>query len=195
MPDEPRDGWRAFVDQASDTMRRSGVNVGALTGQLSSQALAEAARLAAEQPPVIVNRARAAALVDYGYDRLDLYERWRGAIFALTASLSAISLAMAYRRWPNPEATTLYTTSALGNGIVAWITRPDALRPEPAPTPPTSDAPESMAQFLGWLDRRVGRLNSEEPGWERQTWHRLARDLGYGRMNPPTQALLLHNAQ
>lgn len=188
--------WSTIVDQAMTVAGKIG---GEASGRLSQEMLTQAARYATDQPLVTVNRARAGALVDYGYDQFDRWERWRPIVFAASLALAGISGAMLYRRWRVPEAAVVYTTSTLMNLGIAWFTRPDALRPPPAPTPPLAPGeappPEPLQQVLGWLDRRVERLNGTEPGWESRTWERLAQDLGFGTMDPYARTLLTRNAQ
>jgi len=184
--------WSSIVDQALTA-------AGGASGRLSQEVLKQAARYATDQPMVTVNRARSAALVDYGYHQFDRWERWQPFVFGASGTIAIVSVAMLYRRWRVPEAALVYAVSAGLNSGIAWLTRPSALRPAPAPAPPMppgeAPPPQPLQQVLGWLDRRVGRLNASDPGWETQTWERLAHDLGFGTMDPYARTLLTRHAQ
>lgn len=187
-----------LVNKANDGLRRIGLDTGRVTGQLSSAAISSAAEYATNRDDVRVNRARAAAAVDYGYDKMEQYERWRPTIFVASSAVCALSLALMFKRRRVPEAYVVYLTSAAASAGMAWFSRPDALRPAPAPMPPLPPGqeppPGAMAQVLGWLDRRVQANTSADPGWEARTWRRVARDLGYGTLDPHTEVLLVRNS-
>jgi hypothetical protein len=191
--------WGALVSAAA-----SGDGSAPPTWQnaLADQALVQAAQWSASKPVVQVNRARTAALAHQGYQYMDTLESWRPAIFAAAASMSIISGTLTYRRRKVPEAWMLYGTLSLLSGAVAWFTRPGFLRPSPAPMPseatspspgdPSPPAPGVLAEFLGWLDRKVASFEQENPRWQSQTWTRLARDTGFGTIKQPyVKALLL----
>lgn len=169
-----------------------------LASAATNQALLEGARIATNNPMVLLNRARAAAAIQLGYEQMDLYERWRPTLFAASASGAAISLAMLYRRRRNPEAVTLYTIIAAMSSAMAYFTRPMALRADPAPMPPTPPGveppPSAMAEYLGMLDKRAGRMDAERPGWQPQTWQRLANDLGWTTIPAPVEVALTRGA-
>lgn len=184
-----------LVNQGADQLKTTGgINVSKLMGSAARSALVEGTQAYAQSPAVVVNRARAAAALDYGYEKLDQYERWRPTLFAASAAGCAISIAAATKRRKVPEAVTLYSLLALISGGVAWFTRPDALRPAPAPSPvpqAPGEGPGAVDQVLGWVDRRVEHLNQTEPGWETATWQRLSNDLGFGKITSPVRELLL----
>lgn len=166
-----------------------------ITADLQNRAIDAFVRTTAAQPMVQDNRARTAAAVDYVYDAIETYERWRPTLFALASVGALASAAMAYRRRKVPEAWALYLTTLGLSGATAWATRPAALRGEPAPVPPPdpnlpASGTSTMAQILGWADRRADRLDQTEPGWQVRTWRRLAHDLGFGTMNQHARTLL-----
>jgi hypothetical protein len=121
-----------------------------------------------------------------------------------------MSFAMLARRPKNMEAITLYSLAGILSSGVAWFTRPAMFRPAPAPTAstvkkpkkpsqpgvPAAPAPKpdaqsaAMAEYLGALDSKVQKLNASAPGWEANTYMRLANDLGFGNMYPPLQTAL-----
>lgn len=189
---------RLVADTASKSITGENFSIGGISGAVSQQVLSAAARKAAQYPKVQVNKARAAAVADYGYEKLEMYEAWRPTIFATSSAACLVSVAMGVKRRKVPEAIALYSLSAALTGTLAWLTRPDALRPAPAPMPPQETDPDqpveprpgAMAQVLGWVDRRVDRLNTTEPGWQPRTWQRLAADLGFGTIKPPVSDLL-----
>lgn len=194
-----------------------------LTDAMTAVALQQAADYATRSTTMVVNRARAAALADYGYEKMQQFESYQPLIFAVSASTLGISVAMGIRRRRVPEALALYSTLGLLSAGMAWFTRPAALRPAPAPIPaavlnpaavvapppaaPGQPAPEVLpvppapidpglfAQVLGWLDRRVAERSASNPGWEAGTWHRLAYDLGLGTITSPVNTLLTRNSQ
>lgn len=210
--------WRSLVSAATSSLQSAGVTVPSIDGMssaLTARVLDETARWATDRPSVQMNRARLASLADYGYRKLDTFYRYQPTIFAASAAVCAVSLAMAWRRKRIPEALTLYLASGGVSGAVAYVARPSWLRAaEPAPLPPGAGTPPPpapgqpvetqpppptppgpLSQFLGWLDRRVGKANAARPGWESRTWRRVANDLGYGTLNPPLGTLLVRNAQ
>lgn len=206
--------WQLLVDRTAQAVETgTGMALPDVGRSLTDKVLLEAARWTTDRDSVIVNRARSAALADYGYEKLAVYYKWRPVIFASSAAVSAISLAMAWRRRRVPEALILYGLSGIFSGAVAYTTRPNLLRPAPAPLPPVAQTPapvppeaiaagapppadpSAVAQFMGWLDSRISKLNRTRPGWEAQTWHRVAHDLGYGTLNPHVAMLLTRNTQ
>lgn len=206
--------WGLLVDRANSSLQRNtGMTLPGVTASLTNQVLEEATKWTTDRESVIVNRARSAALADYGYEKLATYYKWRPTIFASSAAVSAISATMAWKRRRVPEAIILYGLSSLFSGAVAWFSRPNALRPAPAPMPPAAQEPapvpqeaieqgapppaepSAVAEFLGWLDARVKRLNQARPGWESQTWQRVAHDLGYATLNPHVAILITRNTQ
>lgn len=169
--------------------------LGDFSESLQSSVLDAAVKGMVAQPVVLENRARTAAAIDYVYDKIEQYERWRPTLFALSAVGLAVSSAMAYRRRKVPEAWALYLTTAGISGGMAWFTRPAALRGAPAAVPPPdptlpASGTSTMAQILGWADRRADHLDQTEPGWQPRTWRRLAHDLGFGTMNQHARTLL-----
>lgn len=174
-----------------------GMLQGTLQGwdSLTTATMQQAASSALAVPTVQVNRARAAAAVDAGYDAMATYMAWRPAIFAASVTGAVISGAALARRIKNPEAIALYGIVGALSVVAAWLTRPDMLRSPPQQTIPTDpNAPSGMAGAVGWLDARVARNSAERPGWEAATFTRLASDLGMGTLNPAVQALLTQNS-
>ncbi len=93
------------------------------------------------------------------------------------------------------ESVTLYSLAGLFSSGVAWFTRPAMFRPAPALLVTTPGAPAdpnsaAMAEYLGALDKKVTKLNAEQPGWEAQQYMRLASDLGLGMMYQPINTAL-----
>lgn len=178
-----------------------------LFNQLTGQALTTAAQVAVATPVVRQNRARAAVVVHEGYDWLETWDRWRPTVFALSAAGAAVSWSIAYRRRKLPEAVALYCLTGTAASVLAWFTRPAALRPPPAALPvpapgtvplPGQTAPPppgALAQLLGYLDRRATALSGERPGWEGAALRRLARDLGAGILEPYAEVLLTGNTR
>lgn len=212
-------GWAQVVNQAAGQMASGqGLTVSGISSSVTNQALAEAGRWAADQPMVRVNRARGAALIEYGYDWIDALDRWQPYIFTgSTAAALASSFAL-WKRRRVPEAWVVYLPLLGLSGGLAWLMRPAALRPAPAPVPVSAQksAPEpsvgpvgpisapaastapgppgTLQQFLGWLDRRVAKLTTKQPGWEPQAYTRLARDLGWSTIPSYVQGFLTRNA-
>lgn len=186
-------GWAEVINQAAQ-----GLTTGSSSGIASSvaqQALSEAGRWAADQPRVRVNRARGAALIDYGYDWIDSLEKWRPFIFtgsSLAAGAAGFTL---WKRRKVPEAWMVYLPLTLLSGGLAWLLRPSALRPPPAPPPQTVKEPsKTLQQFLGWLDGRVQKLTVKYPGWEPRAYTQLAQDLGWSTIPPYVTGFLNRNA-
>lgn len=172
-----------LVKAATHQAAEHGITPGSIGGAVSRAALTEAAEWAAKKPLVRVNRARAAALVDYGYQTMDWYDLWRPYIFVGAAGFFLASLgALAYRR-KTAEAWPLYLVAAGSSGTLAWFTRPMIMRRAPAPLP-TKDpsSPSSLNYAVGWLDDRVKTKSRIDPGWEARTWQRVAQDLGWSTM-------------
>jgi hypothetical protein len=162
---------------------------------LTNATMQQAALSALAVPAVQVNRARAAAAVDAGYDVMATYMAWRPVIFAVSTMGAVVSGAALTRRIRTPEAVALYGIMGALSALVAWYTRPDMLRKPPAQAIPTDpNAPQGMAGAVGWLDQRVAHNSAERPGWEAATYTRLASDLGMGTLNPAVQALLTQNS-
>lgn len=180
----------------------TGVDLSSLGSTLADTAVVEAAQWATDKPVVRVNRARSAALVDGLYDLIDTFEKWRPTIFAVSGASCALAISMIAKRRKIPEGWVLYSVIALGTGTIAWFTRPYALRPAPAPlssTVKTQDGEktqdnQALAQFVGWIDRRVERNSNQRPGWEAGTFQRLSDDLGTGTMHPGVRTLLTRNS-
>lgn len=212
-------GWQTLVKQATALIDpSSGANIpgfGGLSSSFTAQVLDQTAQWAAGRPSVQMTRARAAALADYGYRKLDTFYRYQPTIFAASAAVAAVSLAMAWKRKKVPEALALYLASGGVSGAVAYVSRPSWLRSAPpAPLPPTAGTPAPpapdtppgappppvtppgpFAQFLGWVDARIEHANRNRPGWESQTWRRVAHDLGYGTLKPPLETFLTRQAR
>lgn len=163
---------------------------------LTNAALQQAANSAVAVPAVAVNRARAAAAVDAGYNAMATYMAWRPALFAASLTGAVISGSALIRRIKNPEAIALYGIIGALSAITAWLTRPEAMRPTSIQAIPTDpNAPSGMAGAVGWLDQRVVQNSAERPGWEAATFTRLASDLGMGTLNPAVNALLTQNSR
>jgi len=190
--------FQSLVQTTSDAFHKVGGRD--LVNTVASGAVDTAAGLAAEQPLVRVNRARAAAGIDYGYEKLEVYEKWRPLIFLGACAGTAASGFALWKRKKIGEAWATYLTTGGVSAAVAWFTRPDFLRPAPAPVPvatpgePPPTSTPAMQQVLGWLDRRVQANNLNRPGWETRTWQRVARDLGFGTLKPPASTLLTRNS-
>ncbi len=162
---------------------------------ITQAAMQQAAGSAMAMPVVAVNRARAAAAVDAGYDAMATYMAWRPVLFAASVTGSVVAGAALVRRHKNPEAIALYGIIGALSALTAWFTRPDMLRSPVVQAMPTDpNAPSGMAGAVGWLDDRVARNSQERPGWEAATFKRLAGDLGMGTLNPAVQALLTQNS-
>lgn len=174
---------------------------------LTKALLQSAADTTTALPIVQQNRARAAAIIHEGYDKLAMYYQFRPILFALSASSAAFAFAMLYKRPKNTEAITLYSTAGILSSGLAWFTRPAIFRPAPAPLPSVasqssapamqqmstpSPTPESaaLAEYLGMIDKRVEKLDRESPGWESRTYMQLANDLGIGKLYPPVHTAL-----
>lgn len=193
-----------LVNQAASSVTGTDLDFSDVGSALANRALVEAAEWSVDKPLVRVTRARGAAMTDYGYRLLAAYERWRPTIFATSAAVCGLSLGMGYVRRRIPEGWVVYGILAGVSGTLAWFTRPDAFRPPPAPLPPSvaglagtappKEAPGALARFLGWLDRRVQLMSTEQPGWEAQTYSRLSRDLGFGTMSPAVRVLLTQDS-
>lgn len=189
-------GFADLVGKAAKQAAAGGLTPGKLGGALAQQVLNEAASSAADTPLVQVNRARAAALVDYGYDKLDQYDRWRPYIFAGSAGTCALSVAAVIKRRKIAEAWPLYLVLAAMSGGLAWVTRPGWLRGAPAPLPTKqTDSPSSLNTMVGWLDRRVDQNTHQQPGWEAETWQRVAQDVGFSTIPPYAQKFFTANSR
>jgi hypothetical protein len=215
-------GWTSVINQAAQGLTSGTASTSSIGSAVVKQSLAEAGRWAADQPMVRVNRARGAALIDYGYEWIETLDRWRPYIFTgstVAAGLSAFAL---WKRKRIPEAWVVYLPLLGISGGLAWLLRPAALRPPPAPLPVSlqnssqaapvasqrsisglgaSPAPQeapkatgTLQQILGWLDRRAAKLAVKEPGWEPQAYARLARDLGWSTMPSYVTGFLNRNA-
>ena len=162
---------------------------------LTQAALQQAANAALATPEVEVNRARAAAALDAGYDAMATYMAWRPVLFAASVTGAVVAGSALARRYKNPEAVALYGLAGAISTLVAWFTRPDMLRAPVVQAIPTDpNAPSGMAGAIGWLDNKVATNTEERPGWEAATFNRLASDLGMGTLNPAVQALLTQNS-
>lgn len=173
--------------------------IAGLLGRAQESALEAGSVIVTDIPAVRQNRARMAMLVHQGYEVLEVYDRWRPTLFALSMAGMAVSGAMAWRRRRVPEALALYLTSAGASTIMAWITRPDALRSAPAALPPPAPGqeppPAALASAFGWADRKANHLSQTRPGWESVTWQRLAQDLGMRTIDPWVATMLTRGAR
>lgn len=146
-----------------------------------------------------VNRDRTAASIHWGYEQLAKYEAIRPSLFATSLVGLALSVSMITKRRRVPEAVTLYSVLAAMSAGAAWFTRPDALRPAPAPVPPAAPGEDdsgqgAMAMVLGWADRKAQVLDATYgPHWRDATWRRLARDTGFDTMHPYAESILALN--
>lgn len=161
---------------------------------LTETALTSVAQVATQNPDVIQDRARAAALADYGYGYLDIYTQYQPLLFFISCCGVAASGYGMYARPKKPEIITLYSLTAILSAAAAWLTRPAALRPAPTPAAAASATTPAMAGVLSWLDTRVATRTAEQPGWEAQTWNRLATDTGNSPLDPAVAALLTSNS-
>jgi hypothetical protein len=161
---------------------------------LTETALTTVAQFATSNSDVIMDRARAAALADVGYQYLDDYTNAQPGLFFLSCvGLLASGYAL-YARPHKPEPIALYSITALLSAAAAWITRPAALRPAPTPAAAATASTPVMAGVLSWLDNRVATRTAEQPGWEAATWNRLATDTGNAPLDPAVAALLTTNS-
>jgi hypothetical protein len=160
----------------------------------SSAVMGTVAQTVANDPTYLANRERLAAMIAMGYGYLDWYAQYRSTFFALSLVATAASVAGAIKRTSH-EARLLYGALALASLGVAYFTRPDMLRPAPAPVDP--NAPPStpvMPQVMGWLDSKGAELSAVQPGWEAANLLRLANDFGSGTIDPSVQTLLASNS-
>jgi hypothetical protein len=181
-------------------MRTLGHLGGYFTGELGAldplteTALTSVAQMATSDPAVIQDRARAAALADVGYQYLDEYEQMQPMLFFLScAGLVASGYAL-WKRPHKPEPITLYSITALLSAVGAYMTRPAALRAAPTPAAAATASTPAMAGVLSWLDNRVKARTAAQPGWEAQTWNRLAGDTGHAPLDPAVAALFTANS-
>lgn len=208
----------SLVKQAASVVQGSGINIAGISSSVTSQVLGEAVKYATDLPQVQVNRARAAALIDYGYEKLDQFSSVKPYVFwSSTAGLVACGY-MGFRRRKIPEAVALYSVLGVISAGLAYLTRPDALRPQPAPMPAsataapvpaapapspttsapvleaTKPAPKALPQVLGWLDRRVVARSAIKPGWEATTLRRVAKDLGFAKLGSAVETAITRNS-
>jgi hypothetical protein len=161
---------------------------------LTETALTSVAQVATQNPDVIMDRGRAAALADFGYGYLDEYEQLQPVLFFLScAGLVASGYAL-WKRPHKPEPITLYSITAILSAATAFFTRPAALRPAPTPAAAATATTPAMAGVLSWLDKRVVTRTAQQPGWEAATWNRLATDTGNTPLDPAVAALLTTNS-
>jgi uncharacterized membrane protein len=151
-----------------------------------------------QQPEYVINRNRAAAVVQTGFSYYDTYKKFQPAIFGgacVGAILSA--LALYKRRKIAPEAKILYTSSCLVCTAVAWFTRPDALR---AGSGVPADAPAGTekstdSNLVTWVDQKVEQLSAENPNFADVTIKRLVSMPGiatqFKKMNPVIRAVIV----
>jgi hypothetical protein len=192
---ERASGWMGVVNQAASQAVTGTATTGSVTGVIAQQALVEAARVSTEQPIVRVNRARGAALIDKGYGALGTYDALKPYIFAASLAGAIGAGYMVRKRRRVPEAWPLYSVLGVLAAGVAWVTRPEFLRPAPAPVPANTDPSSSGLQtLLGWLDRHAAAKATSDPGWEARAYRRLAADLGFGTMPPYAETLLTRNS-
>jgi hypothetical protein len=198
--------FTSLVQQAASIVP-GGLNLAGISSSVTTQVLSEAAKYAADLPQVRVNRARAAALVDYGYEKLDQYSAIKPYVFwGSTAGLVACGY-MGWKRRKIPEAVALYSVLGVLAAGVAYLTRPDTARPPPAPMPATASipapsapgeppkpAPKALPQVLGWLDRRVEARSQVRPGWEAATLRRVAKDLGFATLGVAAETAITRNS-
>jgi len=162
---------------------------------LGTAAIQGAADTVAAVPAYRSNRARMAALIEMGYSSVDTYAAMRPGIFmASLAGFIASSYGLAKRKSKCAEAKALYPLLMMSTGVLAWFTRPDwFLAANPAVENVDPNAPTSVKQALGFVDRRVIKLSSQYPGWEGATLSRLWGDVGSGTMAPVVRTLLTKN--
>ena len=149
-------------------------------------------------PAVQTNRARAAAVVEMGYEGVDFVQEYKPALFLISV-LGAIASGYALkRRYKVPEGAGLYSVTGLASVAMAWITRPDFLKPAAvvSTAAPDSNAPAGSvtSSALKWTDARVAKLTAKDPGWEGRTLVRLWNDIGQGTMDPAVQVILTKNS-
>lgn len=161
---------------------------------LTETALTSVAQVATSNPDVIMDRGRAAALADYGYGYLDVYDQYQPLLFFVSVAGLIASGYGIYARPKKPEIITLYSLTALLSAGAAWFTRPAALRAAPTPAAAATATTPAMAGVLSWLDNRVAARTAEQPGWEAITWNRLATDTGNAPLDPAVAALLTTNS-
>lgn len=167
-----------------------------VTDAFGNSVLNQASKLAADTDIVRLNRARTAALADYGYLQFDRYEYYRPVVFTGSVIICGMSIAAVIKRRKILEAWPLYFVLAGLSGGVAWFTRPDLLRTPPAPVPPQTaenPPPPALQRFLGWLDNKIQKNTLNRPGWESQTYQRLASDLGFSTIPEHVKVLLTRN--
>jgi hypothetical protein len=190
-------------DCAKPKLGRLGDSLGAfdlnsLLKQVGGASMVQVAETVATVPAVQTNRARAAAVVELGYEGVDFIQEYKPALF-LISILTAIASGYALkRRYKVPEAAGLYSTTGLASVAMAWITRPDFMKPAAVvDTPaPDSNAPAGSvtSSALKWADARVAKLTAKDPGWEGRTLARLYNDIGPGTMDPAVQVILTKNS-
>lgn len=158
---------------------------------ITSAALNSVATVATTNRTVLQDRARAASVLDLGYTAADAYDQWQPFLFwGSVLGVIASSYAGAKRK-KVPEAVTLYALTGIGSAVMAWVTRPAFLRPAPTPAEAAASTP-AMGAAIGWMDARVAKLDASRPGWESNTWRRLAQESGTS--DPAVITLLTRNA-
>ena len=135
-------------------------------------------------PEYRLYRRRLAAGLEVGFSKWDTYLRWRPVIFASTASASVISaLLLWFRREKGPEAWGWWAASAIGNGAVAYLTRPtmatkaaaQASRPAPPPAPGQPAPPPPPHPVWVYLDARAEQEARKDPNFPDSTYRRLVQ--------------------
>jgi hypothetical protein len=161
---------------------------------ITEQALTAVAAAATSDQTVVQDRARAAALLDAGYGYIDIYDQYQPLLFALSIVGLAASGWAIYARPKKAEVITLYSMTGVVSAIMAYVTRPAALRPTPAPAVAATATSPAMAGVLTWLDNRVAARTAAQPGWEAATWTRVATDIGQAPLDPAVNTLLTANS-
>lgn len=122
---------------------------------------------------------RVAVLLKMG---LDGYDRWQAAkplLFWGGLIGATVSAAALYKRRRTPEAYPLYLATLAASLAAAWVGRPGARPPPPAPGQPAPAGPG----LLGWVDAKRAEFAAEDPQWVRTTLDRARR-------NPEVRPLL-----
>jgi hypothetical protein len=178
-------------------MTQLGVDLSSIMGgTVGNAAMQTAAGTLAAYPGYTQNRARLAAVTHLGYQGVDFYNQFQPVLFILGCVGTAVGAAALHKRHKAAgEAIALYGISTVVSAAVAWFTRPQFLRPTPAPVPESAQTdPGVLGNTLAWADGRVDSLSHSDPGWESRTLARLLADLGMGTMDPATRALIATNA-
>ena len=124
------------------------------------------------QPAFVVNRERAAAVLDAGFKTADTYNRFKPALFVGgLLGMAGSAYAMTKRHGRGSEAITTWSMVFLASAATAWITRP-ILGAAKAP-PGSSAATQNSFGLLAIIDKRRAVLKAQDPNFADKVFQRF----------------------